>query len=278
MTIAADNAIEPSQQKRFAWPPEHEPPASGPGNAGATTTPRRGARDDAWSQFERAFLGLAGASFTSRSAREGWLADAPDAYCARCGRSVGPHEYSAADGCPRCESRRLPWARVVRLGAYEDLLRDAVLEIKFTRWRKIGAETGCLLGVSLARALADAGMEPADAVLIPVPSPFRRRLARGIDHTLVAARGVGRSSGVSICRALTARAGPAQVDVPASRRARNVTGRFAPRRGLDLRGRCAVLVDDVMTTGSTVRSASLALRRGARPGAIWVAVLAVTES
>ena len=276
--IAGDDAIEPSHKKRFAWPPRHEPPGPGRPDAGATTAPTRGARDDAWSQFERAFLGLAGASFTSRSSREGWMADAPAAYCARCGRSVGPHEYSAADGCPRCESRRLPWARVVRLGVYEDLLRDAVHEIKFTRWRRIGAETGCLLGAALARAMADAGMAPADAVLIPVPSAFRRRLARGIDHTLVVARGVRESSGVSICRALTARAGPAQVDVSASRRARNVAGRFAPRRGLDLKGRCAVLVDDVMTTGSTVRSAALALRRGAGPAAIWVAVLAVTES
>ena len=274
--IAGDDAIEPSHKKRFAWPPGHRPPAPGPTDAGAAPTP--GVRDDAWSQFERAFLGLAGASFTSRSAREGWLADALAAYCARCGRSVGPHEYNAADGCPRCESRRLPWARVLRLGAYEDLLRDAVHEIKFTRWRRIGAETGCLLGVSLARAMADAGIEPANAVLIPVPSPFRRRLARGIDHTLVLARGVGRSSGVSICRGLTARAGPTQVGVPASRRVRNVAGRFAPRRGLDLKGRCAVLVDDVMTTGSTLRSAAGAVRRGAGPAAIWVAVLAVTES
>ena len=124
------------------------------------------------------------------------------------GTAWGAHDYSEGDGCHRCESKRLPWERAVRLGPYEDLLRDAILETKFTRWRHVGEQLGRRLGESLCSTLAAKGQTPADAVLIPVPSSTRRRLVRGIDHTLAIARGMRRASGIEISRPLSARFGP----------------------------------------------------------------------
>jgi len=46
--------------------------------------------------------------------------------------------------CPACRGKRLPWARAVRLGEYDGLLRDAIHEVKFTRWRTLGSDLdGC---------------------------------------------------------------------------------------------------------------------------------------
>ncbi len=274
------SADEQTDSKSFAWPPrESESDTTEPTATSVAIEPadQRLGPTEVFREFERTFMGVATASFEQRAAKTGWLADDADAYCARCGHSVGPHEYSEADGCTRCESKRLPWDRAVRLGAYNDLLRDAILETKFTRWRHAGEQLGRRLGISLASALAAKGHTPADAVLVPVPSSTRRRLVRGIDHTLVIARGVKRATGIEVRRALSARFGPTQVGTPSSRRDRNVSDRFQLKRGTQVDGRIAVLVDDVRTTGATLRTAARTLAQ-ANPASIWVATAAVAEA
>lgn len=273
-------ADEETESRSFAWPPLGIESAVTEPTAASVTIEPSGQRlrpIEVFREFERTFMGVATASFEQRAAETGWLADDADAYCARCGHSVGPHEYSEADGCSRCESKRLPWDRAVRLGAYNDLLRDAVLETKFTRWRHVGEQLGRRLGASLASALATRGHTPADAVLIPVPSSTRRRLMRGIDHALVIARGVKRATGIEIQRSLSARFGPTQVGTPSSRRDHNVSDRFRLKRGVDVSGRIAVLVDDVRTTGATLRTAARTLAE-AHPTSIWIATVAVAEA
>ena len=274
------SADEDAESRSFAWPPLGTENAATEPTAASVAIEPSGQRlrpIEVFREFESTFMGVATASFEQRAAETGWLADDADAYCARCGHTVGPHEYSEADGCSRCESKRLPWDRAVRLGAYEDLLRDAILETKFTRWRHVGEQLGRRLGASLASALAAKGHTPADAVLIPVPSSTRRRLVRGIDHTLVIARGVKRATGIEIQRSLSARFGPTQVGTPSSRRDRNVSDRFGLKRGVDVSGRVAVLVDDVRTTGATLRTAAKALA-AAHPASIWIATVAVAEA
>ena len=274
------SADEQAESRSFQWPPPES--SSDATDSPATSVALEPASQrtrpiDVFREFEHTFMGVATTSFEERAAQTGWLADGADAYCARCGHTVGPHEYSEADGCTRCESKRLPWDRAVRLGAYNDLLRDAILETKFTRWRHVGEQLGRRLGASLASALAAKGHTPADAVLVPVPSSTRRRLARGIDHTLVIARGARRATGIEIQRSLSARFGPTQVGTPSSRRDRNVSDRFRLKRGAQVSGRIAVLIDDVRTTGATLRTAARTLAQ-AHPVSIWIATVAVAEA
>ncbi len=295
---------EPDDTRSFTWPPgpTTSPTAGLTNNTNNTnntntessadsasnnkTTPRR-RPIDLFHEFERTFMGVATASFEQRAKESGWMADDPAAYCARCGHRVGPHEYSEADGCHRCRTKRVPWNRAVRLGTYDGLLRDAILETKFTRWRHVGEQLGMRLGASLANTLAAKGHTPADAVLVPIPTSTRRRLARGIDHTLVIARGMRRATGIDIRRPLSARFGPTQVGTPSSRRDHNVSDRFRLKPGADLQHPIIVLVDDVRTTGATLRTAAKTLARArtigtdpdsTRPKAIWIATVAVAES
>jgi ComF family protein len=230
------------------------------------------------------WLGLATPPLAERMAEAGWTPDEPRAFCSRCGQQVGPHEADDT-GCSRCRARRLAWSRLVRLGSYTGMLREAVQEVKFTRWRRLGHDLGRMLGRSLAVALENAGVAPQDCALVPVPCSFRRRIVRGIDHTLVLARGVAAASGVPILRALARKHRPSQVTVPTSRRAANVSGSIRLRRGADLADRLVIVLDDVTTTGATLTAACRAagecckprLDGGLRrPRGIWVAVAAVT--
>jgi len=68
---------------------------------------------------------------------------------------------------------------------------------------------------------------------------------------------------------------PSQLAVPVSRRKANVRGTMTCARA-DLTGRLVIVLDDVRTTGATLREACRAVKK-ANPGAkLWAAVAAVT--
>jgi predicted amidophosphoribosyltransferase len=207
------------------------------------------------------------APWPARAAVEGWTPDDASAYCPRCATTVGAYEITEKDGSPVCQAcadKRLPWTRAIRLGEYNGLLREAIHEVKFTRWRTLGGELGALLGGRLAESLRADGIDLSTVTLVPVPTTFRRRMQRGIDHTLVIARAAREVLGCNLVQALSRRHRPSQLDVPPSERHANVARAFCRRRGVALRARVVVLIDDVRTTGATMGAACRAL--SALPG------------
>lgn len=227
--------------------------------------------------FEREWLGFASAPMADRLRQAGWAPDAPEAYCARCGTSVGPGENRGDTGEPRCracEGVKLGWSRAFRLGPYEGVLRQLVLEVKFSRWHRLGEELGELLGFRLGEAMGALQHAP---VVTPVPMSLGRRLSRGIDHTMALCRGVRRATGVDVVRALSRGPGPGQTGLTGASRKANVLGRFEPRRRGAVDHRVCILVDDVRTTGATMGAAARAIRAGNPEVAdVWCAVVGVT--
>ncbi len=228
-------------------------------------------------ECESALLGTRSRVLTGRDER--WVPEPMDYACPRCGRNVGEGEVSPDDGrCMSCRPEKLSWERLVRLGGYHEPLREAILATKYEGWRQQGTILGRLLGERLGEALAEAGIEPGRVVLVPVPMPFFRRLSRGIDHSLVLARGVSAASGCPVERLLVRSGGKPQVRVAPSLRAQNVQKRIRAGLGPRQRPELVVLVDDVKTTGATLRACCRAIR-GAGWGSqvrIWSAVAAVT--
>jgi predicted amidophosphoribosyltransferase len=263
---------------RFAWPPGVRSPRDTP----PSTRPRPGehARDSLWRSIERVWLAETRPPLDERIARAGWAPDDPDAYCPRCATSVGPFDADA-DGCAACRGRRLAWDHAVRLGSHEGLLRDLVHEIKFRQDRHAGARLGEMLGRAVVARLLRAGINPATAVVVPVPTTFRRRVHRGIDHASAIARAVAPVGSMTLLRPLARAHRPSQLSLPMSERRRNVAGSMRPRPGVGLADRPLVVVDDVRTTGATMTGACRALRRARGPSKapmILAAVLAVTPA
>ncbi len=268
-----DPWAESAGQGKFVWPPKQATEV-------VVEEPRGEARWGLGDAIETELLGRVGLTLGVRARVEGWMRDARSAYCPRCAGSVGPYEADG-EGCGSCRSQRLPWERAIRLGTFEGVLRDSVLDLKFRRWRQAGQELGRELGRAIVEELERAQVLAAETVLVPVPTHWRRRVSRGVDHTLVVARAAGKEAGVMVRRELSRRYGPSQVEVGASQRRANVAGVFRGRSrvggGRTPERELTIVVDDVRTTGATLRAACRALREAGNAGRIWVASAGVTR-
>lgn len=244
---------------------------------------------------EGVLLGIAAASWPARARAAGWTPDDPSRVCPRCAEDLPPHESRDPEGCAACRGARPGWSQAVRLGRYEGVLAEALREVKFTAWRRLGDDLGRALGPGLVERLGEAGFGVDEAVLVPVPTTSARRIRTGIDHTLTIARGIRSASGIRIAEALARRGGARQIDVAASERRGNVAGVFrakpdaAARLGVRTidrtnpkRGRrptrVVVVLDDIRTSGATLRACARALRAACQGGevSIWIATVGVT--
>lgn len=200
------------------------------------------------------------------------LASTP--YCPRCGATIGPNIPVRDDGCWNCP-RTLPrFKSVVRLGPYTGSLRIAIRELKYRRRETMRHRMGIMLAVAAEARLAHS---PPD-VIIPVPMHWRRRLARGCDHSDLLARTVAKRMDLPLGRELIrVRHTRPQVHMSRSKRLENVRDAFAVKRQADIAGARILLVDDVTTTGATAAEATRALL-SASAGSVHLAVIAKAES
>ncbi len=117
-----------------------------------------------------------------------------------------------------------------------------------------------------ARLMAQAGAElwGGDAVLVPVPLHRLRQLSRRYNQSTELARALGRLTGLPVDPGLVIRRKNTrqQVGLSGEARRRNLAGAFAERPGMlpRLGGRRAIIVDDVITTGATVRAVTRVLQ------------------
>lgn len=204
-----------------------------------------------------------------------FLPDAPDAYCRNCGDSVGFGEYTST-GCASCRSKPALADTVVRLSPYVGDLREWILRLKYAGWSPIGVE----LGRMLARSIQESGAVDLDnTIIVPMPMPWQRRLYRGIDHTQVIAVAIARELDIPLVRILSKKHGPPQVALSATDRQRHGGRNLRVRRrlgGWNLKDIQLVLVDDVRTTGTTIRRAVRLLQQ-LDPKTIVVSVAAVAD-
>jgi len=199
-----------------------------------------------------------------------WLELLVPSVCPACDR---PRREEAPLLCYRCRAglHALPRLRGIRTAlAYEDTAIRLIQRFKFEGRRDALA---VLLGPLLQRI---AGLD-FDGV-VPIPRHPERIRAQGGDPTHLLARALARRSGRPLWGRVLRRSRPAppQAELPAARRPGNVAGSFSARESA-LRNRRVLLLDDVTTTGSTLREAVRALRR-ARPRAIIPVALAGTPT
>jgi len=112
-------------------------------------------------------------------------------------------------------------------------------------------------------AHAHAG-RPAPGLLLPVPLSLQRLRERGYNQAWELARRLARALGTRADARLLLRIRdtPHQLALPPEERAANVRGAFAvePARRAELRGASVTVVDDVLTTGATLREIARVLR------------------
>lgn len=182
---------------------------------------------------------------------------------------------ASATLCPGCIDD-LPWREHTRLRAIDGVERHASFRyefpvLEFIGRGKLGGNPGLmrLLGHLMATRPAVAA-EDFDAVCA-VPLPYRRSVTRGYNQALEIARPVARALKLPLIEALRRASGaPTQRGLGRAARLRNPVRQFTALGSAA--GRRLLLIDDVTTTGATLREASRALERaGARCVVTWTA-------
>ena len=176
-----------------------------------------------------------------------------------------------SEGCPRCRGDRFHFDSATRLGLYDGALRDAVLAMK----RATGQQLAECVGRLWARHHADRFRALGVGVVIPVPLHWWRRFRRGYNQSQALSDPIAQLLGAEHRPGWLRRTRPtpSQVQLSETDRRTNVRGAFAVSRSARLAGKAVLLVDDVLTTGSTASEAARALRQDGAT-AVHVAVLA----
>ncbi|MEM7576901.1 MAG: phosphoribosyltransferase family protein [Planctomycetota bacterium] len=204
-----------------------------------------------------------------------WQADGKGKYCPRCGATLGaeaPTKQPKGLGCPSCAKQTLPWRDVTRLAPYGDPMSGWIRAMKF-RHRFVWAGW---FGEQLAEAMSDHDWaSDRDVWVTGVPMPWRRRWWRGFNQAERMGRALAEARGWRYAELLYRTRCPApQTQVAPSYRAANVSASFGAE-DVDLSGVRVVLVDDVLTSGATLRGCVRTLQsRGVAEVAVAVAAVA----
>jgi predicted amidophosphoribosyltransferase len=162
--------------------------------------------------------------------------------------------------------RPQPGAHGVRAAVpFTGRARQVVLGLKYRNRRQVARH---LAGLVVNAIVANGDHRDLDLVTWAPTSAVRRR-SRGFDQGELVARHVARQLGVP-CRRLLVRSGPATAQTGRSRVERLNGPEFAARPGVG--GRRVIVVDDVVTTGATLRAAAAALRHAGVPDPLLYAV------
>jgi ComF family protein len=198
----------------------------------------------------------------------GVIVDEVDSFCAPCWTTLQfigsggcescglPLEATDAPTCGACLARPPRIARARAAVAYDDIPRSVALKLKYGR--KVA------LAKTMARYMAPLISElPRHSLLAPVPLHRRRLWERGFNQSAIVAAEISRKTGIPAQPLLLERvkSTPPLKGMSLQQRRRTVAGAFRVRGGADLRGRTVVLIDDVLTTGSTANACARALKR-----------------
>ena len=190
-------------------------------------------------------------------------------HCVSCGKRLSAEETAL---CPSCRLHlslthfflqpkdnpmaRLFWGRmaVEKVVAYffyepKTIAGDIIYALKY-HGRDDIAEN---MGATIARQLDREGFFADIDVLVPVPLTRKRRWQRGYNQSLCIAQGISSVTGIPVEQALKrTRFSISQTQLTAEERRNNVEKAFKLQKTEAVRGRHVLLVDDVVTTGSTM--------------------------
>ena len=196
--------------------------------------------------------------------------------CDLCGESVPGIAYATdLRLCGACQEMRPLFDKAVAYGPYDDELRELVHLLKYEQI--LPAAT--MLGEMLAQAIAKLDLS-APVSVVPVPLHSSKRQQRGFNQaTLITRAALKQLSGKSfeLNEDVLSRVRPtvSQIGLTRPQRCENMRGAFQVVHPNKVSGRSILLLDDVLTTGTTASECARVLRKvGAKQ--VWVATVART--
>jgi len=196
--------------------------------------------------------------------------------CPLCGR---PHDRAVGFKtdenfpCAECRDRPPRWLDAAYSAAvYDDVLRDILLLFKFKRHEILAGPLAALMAEFACQRMA---LDEFDWI-VPVPMHPVSRRERGYNQAELLARELSLIAAWPKFVAALVKPLPTkqQTRLDAAHRRKNIRGSFHIAPGVDPTGRTILIVDDVLTTGSTVDECARSLKRA---GALRVGALSVAR-
>ena len=158
--------------------------------------------------------------------------------------------------CGACLAAPPPFQRTRAVFVYNDACRRLVL-----RFKDYGATYLARLMATWIYARSRDILESAD-LLIPVPLHWKKLIKRGYNQSVLVARELSRLSGVplGLTSLIKKKHNVSQGRLSARQRAQNVRGAYRVRCPEVIQGKHVVLIDDVFSSGSTLKECAQVLR------------------
>jgi len=154
-------------------------------------------------------------------------------------------------------------------------IRNLIHNLKYKGIKEIGYELGKIYGLTLVSS----GFTKDLDMIIPVPLHPSKRRIRGFNQSEVISAGIAEVTGLPLYKDFLLRKSVSETQTRRSRYERwtNVEGIFSVPDPEMIRSRHILLVDDVITTGSTIESCANELMKvsGVRVSAVAIAYAAV---
>lgn len=175
-----------------------------------------------------------------------------DGGCETCGL---PLLATDAALCANCLAMPPRIARSRAAVAYDEVSRRLAIRLKYGR--KVG------IARTMARYMAPLVSPGGEQLIVPVPLHRMRLWQRGFNQSVLVGRELARRTDLDFdAFALRrTRATPPLKGMSRLQRRKAVAGAFAVREKEAIAGRTVLLVDDVLTTGSTAEACARTLRR-----------------
>ena len=184
------------------------------------------------------------------------LLDAEQHLCTLCGLSLespvfGPGEMLRRFGA----EKHIAAHHSLFIYSHDEVPAAMIRAGKYNDRPQYFATLGRLLAARLCTSKALTGVD----ALVPVPMHWVKQMRRGYNQTHIIAREISRLSHIPVVKALKARRSHAKLAGSSARhRAAAVAGLFAPVSPDALAGKNVAIIDDVLTTGSTLTQAARA--------------------
>lgn len=152
--------------------------------------------------------------------------------------------------CLSCKSRlrRVWWA-----GAYDGQFKDLIAQMKLGRKRAVARQFGEYLAERLPYI-------SQDTLVVPVPTAQKRVRSRSFDHSVLIAKHLADKKALPYQNILRRTSSVDQIGKSRSERIEQMNNSFELKTNIDIGDKTIILVDDVLTTGATLESASTLLR------------------